>query len=49
MVLRFRLWNPTPNLFTGAENFHGKFEFASKDVMEKAVSVIIEIIKLNAK
>jgi tripeptide aminopeptidase len=40
---------PTPNLFTGAENFHGKFEFASKDVMEKAVSVIIEIIKLNAK
>ncbi len=40
---------PTPNLFTGAENFHGKFEFASKEVMEKAVSVIIEIIKLNAK
>lgn len=40
---------PTPNLFTGAENFHGKFEFASKEVMEKAVSVIIEIVKLNAK
>ena len=40
---------PTPNLFTGAENFHGKFEFASKEVMEKAVSVIIEIVKLNAR
>jgi tripeptide aminopeptidase len=40
---------PTPNLFTGAENFHGKFEFASKEVMEKAVNVIIEIVKLNAK
>ena len=40
---------PTPNLFTGAENFHGKFEFASKEVMEKAVSVIVEIVKLNAK
>lgn len=40
---------PTPNLFTGAENFHGKFEFASKEVMEKAVSVIIEIVTLNAK
>jgi tripeptide aminopeptidase len=40
---------PTPNLFTGAENFHGKFEFASKQVMEKAVEVIIEIVKLNAQ
>jgi tripeptide aminopeptidase len=40
---------PTPNLFTGAENFHGKFEFASKEVMEKAVSVIIEIVQLNAR
>jgi tripeptide aminopeptidase len=40
---------PTPNLFTGAENFHGKFEFASKQVMEKAVDVIIEIVKLNAQ
>src|SRR5690625_6537347 len=26
----------TPNLFTGGENFHGKFEFASVDHMEKA-------------
>ena len=40
---------PTPNLFTGGENFHGKFEFASKEVMEKAVDVIVEIVKLNAK
>lgn len=39
---------PTPNLFTGAENFHGKYEFASKQIMEKAVDVIIEIVKLNA-
>ena len=40
---------PTPNLFTGAENFHGKYEFASKQIMEKAVDVIIEIVKLNAR
>lgn len=39
---------PTPNLFTGGENFHGKYEFASLDDMEKAMNVIIEIIKLNA-
>lgn len=36
---------PTPNLFTGGENFHGKYEFASADVMEKSVKVIIEIAK----
>ena len=37
---------PTPNIFTGGENFHGKFEFASTDVMEKATKTIIEIVKL---
>jgi len=37
---------PTPNLFTGGENFHGKFEFASVNVMEQAALTIIEIIKL---
>jgi len=36
---------PTPNIFTGGENFHGKFEFASLDDMEKATQVIVEIIK----
>ncbi|WAA09594.1 peptidase T [Fervidibacillus albus] len=36
---------PTPNLFTGGENFHGKYEFISVDNMIKATEVIIEIIK----
>ena len=36
---------PTPNLFTGGENFHGKYEFASLHDMEKATQVIIEIAK----
>lgn len=40
---------PTPNLFTGGENFHGKFEFASIDDMERATQTIIKIIELNAK
>ncbi|MDN6231948.1 peptidase T [Staphylococcus simulans] len=34
---------PTPNIFTGCDNFHGPFEYASIDVMEKAVQVIVGI------
>lgn len=37
---------PTPNIFTGGENFHGKFEFISIDNMLKATSVIVEIARL---
>ncbi|USK60285.1 peptidase T [Peribacillus asahii] len=37
---------PTPNIFTGGENFHGKYEFISVDNMIKATYVIIEIAKL---
>ncbi|WNS42472.1 peptidase T [Paenibacillus sp. MMS20-IR301] len=39
---------PTPNIFTGGENFHGKFEYASADDMLKAVQVIVEIARLSA-
>ncbi|MBI0578213.1 peptidase T [Neobacillus cucumis] len=34
---------PTPNIFTGGENFHGKYEFISVDNMEKSVNVIVGI------
>ena len=37
---------PSPNIFTGGENFHGKFEYISLDNMEKAVNVIMEICRL---
>ncbi|MRX54054.1 peptidase T [Bacillus idriensis] len=37
---------PTPNIFTGGENFHGKFEYISVDNMLKATQVIVEIAKL---
>jgi len=37
---------PTPNIFTGGENFHGKFEYISVNNMEKATNVIIEICRL---
>ncbi|MCG7340061.1 peptidase T [Staphylococcus sp. ACRSN] len=36
---------PTPNIFTGCANFHGPFEYASIDVMEKAVEVIVGIVQ----
>lgn len=36
---------PTPNIFTGGENFHGKFEYISVDNMLKSVQVIVEILK----
>lgn len=34
---------PCPNLFTGGENFHGRFEFISLDVMQQATSVVVGI------
>jgi tripeptide aminopeptidase len=37
---------PTPNIFTGGENFHGKYEFISVDNMIKATESIVEIIRL---
>jgi tripeptide aminopeptidase len=40
---------PTPNIFTGAENYHGPFEFASLNDMQKAIEVIVEIVRLNAE
>lgn len=40
---------PTPNIFTGGENYHGKFEFISVDNMIKATNVIIEVIQAFEK
>lgn len=37
---------PTPNIFAGGENMHGKFEYVSAETMEKAARVIIEIVQL---
>lgn len=39
---------PTPNIFAGGENMHGRYEFVSLQTMEKATDVIIEIVKLYA-
>lgn len=40
---------PTPNLFTGGDNYHGRYEFCSLDDIEKAAQVIVEIVKESGK
>lgn len=40
---------PTPNMFTGGMNFHGKYECIPTFAMEKAVEVIVEIVKLYSE
>lgn len=39
----------TPNLFTGAENFHGRYEFLSVDDGLACVQTIAKIVELHAK
>ncbi|WP_018932095.1 peptidase T [Gracilibacillus lacisalsi] len=40
---------PTPNIFTGGENFHGKYEYISVDNMVKATETIIQIAERFTK
>ncbi len=40
---------PTPNLFTGGHNYHGRYEFIPTFAMEKSVEVILRIIELYAE
>lgn len=40
---------PTPNIFAGGENMHGRFEFVAVESMVKATEVIIKIAELNVK
>ena len=39
---------PCPNIFAGGLNFHGRYEFASIQNMEKAMKVIVKIAELVA-
>ena len=34
---------PTPNLFTGGHNYHGRYEYAVVETMEKAVRLIVKL------
>ncbi len=39
---------PTPNIFAGGLNFHGKYEYVPVSSMEKAVDVILKLAQLYA-
>lgn len=36
---------PCPNLFTGGENFHGKYEYLSVETMQKALDTIVILVQ----
>ncbi len=38
---------PTPNIFTGGENFHGQYEFITLESMQTVAKTLIEIIRLS--
>ncbi len=38
---------PCPNLCTGGENFHGRFEYVPVEDMEKVVDLLVEILKMQ--
>jgi tripeptide aminopeptidase len=40
---------PTPNIFTGGHNAHGKYEYVPAQSMEKAVEVILKIIEIYSQ
>ena len=35
---------PCPNLCTGGENYHGRFEFIPAEDMEKCVQMLVQIL-----
>lgn len=39
---------PTPNIFIGGHNYHGRYEYIPVNSMEKATDVIVKIIELYA-
>ncbi|MBZ4669525.1 MAG: pepT, partial [Defluviitaleaceae bacterium] len=37
---------PCPNIFTGGDNYHGRYEYISVNSMKKAVEVIVKIAQI---
>jgi tripeptide aminopeptidase len=40
---------PTPDLFTGGQNFHGKLEFNSRRGLEKSTETLIHLVQIFAE
>lgn len=40
---------PTPNLFTGGHNFHGKLEFNSRKGLEKTTEMLVNLVQIWAE
>ena len=40
---------PTPNLFTGGANFHGKLEFNSRRGLEKSTETLVNLVQIFAE
>lgn len=40
---------PTPNIFTGGHNYHGRYEYIPVNSMNKAVEVILKIIEIYGR
>ena len=40
---------PTPNLFTGGTNFHGKLEFNSRRGLEKSTETLVHLVQIFAE
>jgi tripeptide aminopeptidase len=40
---------PTPNLFTGGHNFHGKLEFNSRKGLEKSTDTLVHLVQIWAE
>jgi tripeptide aminopeptidase len=39
---------PTPDLFTGGHNFHGKLEFNSRRGLEKSAETLVHLVQIFA-
>jgi tripeptide aminopeptidase len=40
---------PTPNIFTGGTNFHGKLEFNSRGGLEKTTQTLVNLVEIFAE
>jgi tripeptide aminopeptidase len=37
---------PTPNIYTGGQNFHSRTEWVSVNALEKSVETIINLVQI---